>query len=151
MKDQIAAGIGKPFLDDIAVKAPSRSLFLDKNGVPEEVATGIRKFVLVAIISLDKILADVECAVGTISDAKSEFLKERIKIVAYVCGMEGRAPEEKKIMKITSWPACKNLTDVRAFLGLCVYYWIWIKDFSDIAEPLFRLDKKKEQFVWEEQ
>jgi len=59
LKDQIAAGIGKPFINDVAVKPVSRSKFLDKNGIPEEVATGIRKYVLEAIISIDKILADI--------------------------------------------------------------------------------------------
>jgi len=76
LKDQIAAGIGKPFIDDVAVKPASRSMFLDKNGISEEVAPGIRKYVLEAIIVLDKILADIERAGGTISGKKSELLKE---------------------------------------------------------------------------
>jgi len=100
--------------------------------------------VLEAIISLDKILADIEHAGGTISGKKSQFLKEQIKIVACVCGIDGRTPEEAKIRKITRWPACADLTDVRAFLGICVYYRIWIKDFSTIAELLFKLGRKKE-------
>jgi len=41
LKDQIAAGIGKPFIDDVAVKPASQSMFLDKHGIPEEVALGI--------------------------------------------------------------------------------------------------------------
>jgi len=126
------------------VKPASRSTFLDKDGIPEEVAPGIRKYVLEAIISLDKILADIEYAGGTISGKKSKFLKEQIKIVAYVCGIDGRTPEEAKIRKITGWPACTDLTDVRAFLGICIFYRIWIKDFSTIAEPLFKLGRKKE-------
>jgi len=151
LKDQIAAGIGKPFIDDVAVKPASRSTFLDKDEIPEEVAPGIRKYVLEAIILLDKILADIKGAGGTISGKKSEFLKEQIKIVAYVCGIDGRTPEEAKITKIIGWPACTDLTDVRAFLGICVYYRIWIKDFSIIAEPLFKLGRKKEQFIWVEE
>jgi len=107
--------------------------------------------VLEAIISLDKILADIERAGGTISGKKSKFLKEQIKIVAYVCGIDGRTPKDAKIRKITGWPACMDLTDVRAFLGICVYYRIWIKDFSTIAEPLFKLGRKKEQFIWAEE
>jgi len=116
--------------------------------MPEEVAPGIRKYVLEAMISLDKILANIERAGGTISGKKSEFLKEQIKIVTYVCGKDGRTPEDAKIRKITGWPACTNLTDVRAFLGICVYYRIWIKDFLTIAEALFKLGRKKEQFIW---
>jgi len=60
LKHQIASRIGKPFIDDVAVKPASQSMFLDKNGIPEKVAPGIRKYVLEAIISLDKILADIE-------------------------------------------------------------------------------------------
>jgi len=144
LTDQIAAGIGKPFIDDVAVKLASRSMCLDKNDIPEQVAPGIRKYVLEAIIWLDKILADIEHAGGTISGKKSQFLKEQIKIVAYVCGIDVRRPEEAKIRKITKWPACADLTDVRAFLGICVYDRIWIKNFSTIAEPLFKLGRKKE-------
>ena len=52
--------------------------------------------------------------------------------------------------KIEVWPPCKNLTDVRAFIGLCIYYRIWIRDFSVIAEPLFRLMKKDQDFEWQD-
>jgi len=68
-----------------------------------------------------------------------------------VCGIDGRTTEEAKIRKITGWLACTDLTDIRAFLGICVYYRIWIKDFSTIAEPLFKLGRKKEQFIWAEE
>jgi len=122
LKDQLAARIGKPFIDDVAVKPASRSMFLDKNRIPEEVGLGIRKYVLEAIISLDKILAKIKRAGETILGKKSQFLKEQIKIVAYVYGIDERTPEEAKISKITGWLACTDLTDIRAFLGICVYY-----------------------------
>jgi hypothetical protein len=41
-------------------------------------------------------------------------------------------------MKIIKWLACRNVTEARAFIGLCVYYRAWIKDFSVVAEPIFR-------------
>ena len=73
-----------------------------------------------------------------------------MKVVAYICGEKGRSLEEVKMKKIEDWPPCKNVTDVRAFIGLCVYYRIWIRDFSVIAEPLFRLMKKDQDFEWQE-
>jgi len=41
LKNQISAGIGKLFIDNIVVKSASPSKFLDKNSIPEEVALGI--------------------------------------------------------------------------------------------------------------
>ena len=150
LKDVISENRGKPFIDDIAVKPKTKSYFRDSNGRPEEVAPGIRRFVLEAIISLDRVLADIERAEATISGEKSEFWKESLKVVAYICREKRRSPEEVKMKKIEDWPPCKNVTDVRAFIGLCVYYRIWIIDFSVIAEPLFRLMKNDQDFVWQE-
>ena len=31
------------------------------------------------------------------------------------------------------------MTEVKGFLGLCIYYWIWIKDFAVRANPLYQL------------
>jgi len=122
LKDQISAKRGKPFIDDVGVKPPTRSLFLDSSGKPIEVAPEIRRYILEAIVSIDKVMADIERAGGTISGAKSEFLMEQLKIVAYIRGMDGRSPEESKTRKITNWAPCLDLSNVRAFLGLCVYY-----------------------------
>jgi len=126
--------MGKPFIDDVAVKPASQSMFLDKNGVPEEVAPGIRKFVLEAIISVDRVLADIERAGDTISGAKSEFLMEKLKVVVYICGSNGRTPEDTKVQRITNWPACQTVTEIKGcppppppwfFItgsrGICVY------------------------------
>jgi len=33
-------------------------------------------------------------------------------------------------------------------LELCIYYRIWIKDFSTIAEPLFLLSRKDIEIYW---
>ena len=52
--------------------------------------------------------------------------------------------------KIEEWSPSKNVIDVRAFIALCVYYWIWKRDFSVIAEPLLRLMKKDKDFEWQD-
>lgn len=121
---------------------------MDLNGKPIEVTPGIRKYSLEIIISIDKVLADIEQARGTILGAESEFLMDQLKIVAYICGMDGRSPEETKTRKITNWPSC---IDLSVFLGLCVYYRIWIKDFSTIAEILFQLSRNDVEFDWREE
>ena len=52
------------------------------------------------IISLDEMLADIEFSGGTISGEKSDFIKDGIKMVAFICGSKGRTPKEAKVRKV---------------------------------------------------
>ena len=100
LKDTISENRGKPFIDNVAVNPVSCSYYLDKEGKPEEVTPGIRRYVLEAIVLLDKVLADIKRAVVTISGEKSTFLKDSLKVVAYIYGKDGRTPEQVKIQRI---------------------------------------------------
>jgi hypothetical protein len=71
-----------------------------------------------------------------------------IKIVGYVCDAEGRHPEYAKVEKIWNWPPYASVRDVKAFLGLCVYYRIWIPYFTIRAGPLYKLLRKGVVFKW---
>ena len=165
LQHQILRERCEPFIDDVATKPPSRSTYPDTDGKPKmSMIPGVRLYILEAIQSLDEVLADIERAGGTISGFKSAFVCEGLKIVAFVCDSEGRPPVAEKVRKIVEWPACRNVTEARAFIGICVYYRAWIKDFSVVAEPIFRLfrhsevtskalqekkrKRKKVEFVW---
>lgn len=137
-------GIAMPFLDDIGVKGP----YTDYNN--EEVLPGIRRFVFEHIQNLDKTLERCERA-GACIGSKSQFCHKKMGIVGYVCGAEGREPAASKVEKIVEWNQCDNVSHVKAFLGICVYYRIWIEGFARIAEPLYRLCKKEEPWVWQEE
>ena len=132
----------KPFLDDIGVKGPKT----DYGG--EEVAPGIRKYVLEHLMWLDGVLADIERAGCTISGEKSQFCMAGLKIVGFVTDSDGRHPDTAKVIKILEWPICTDASSARAFIGVCVYYRIWILDFAIVAEPIYRLLKKDAAFVW---
>jgi hypothetical protein len=71
-----------------------------------------------------------------------------MNIVGFVCGSKGRSPASSKVVKILEWPPCRNVTEAKAFLGICVYYRIWVQDFSIVAEPIYRLFKKGVKWVW---
>lgn len=149
LEEQIAAGITAPFIDDVGVKPRSRSRFINPaTGKPEEVIPGVRRFVLESMMALDRVLADIERAGATISGIKSEFLKDSLKVVAYICATNGRSPEKAKIAKILDWAPCTGASDAKAFLGVCVYYRIWIRDFATRAAPIYSLFRKGVPFVW---
>ena len=66
--------------------------------------------------------------------------------MAYGCGQRGRKPAAIKVQRIGNWLVCSTVTDVRVFIGLCVYYRIWIWIFSVLADSLCPLMKKKQDF-----
>ena len=134
--------ICRPFLDDIGVKGPY-SRYQDREAIP-----GVRQFVLEHIQNLDKVLADVERSGATISGEKSQFCMTGIKIVGFICDADGRSPESAKVAKVVDWEPCRDLAAARAFIGLCVYYRIWVKDFAVVAAPIYRLFRREVPFVW---
>jgi hypothetical protein len=65
-----------------------------------------------------------------------------------VCDFNGRHPEQRKVQKILDWPTPQSTKDARGFIGICVYYRIFIFEFSIIAAPIMRLFKKSVRFTW---
>ena len=135
--------VAMPFVDDIGVKGP-RTRYNDEE-VPE--LPGVRRFVLEHIQNLDAVLADLERAGATISAEKSMFCMAGLKIVGYVCDANGRHPDSAKILKILEWERCGDLTEARAFMGICGYYRIWVESYALIAEPIYRLLQKGQSLL----
>jgi len=54
--------------------------------------------------------------------------------------------QDEKISAIRDWPPCRNVTEVRPFMGLTGYYRRFVKDFSVTAAPLYNLIKKGVDF-----
>src|SRR5579859_473296 len=86
----------------------------------------------------------------TISGAKYCIGMTGITIVGMVCDAEGRHLEQKKVQKIVDWPTPRNVKEARGFVGIAVYYRIFIANFSVIAAPIFKLFKKNARFRWTE-
>ena len=95
---------------------------------------------------MDRVLCDIKQSGATISGKKSEFCKSQLKGVGFLCDDKGRHPVLGKVIKI--WREYQNPKEVRAFLGCCVYYRIWVPNFAIIAKPLYELLKKNVEFVW---
>lgn len=137
---------GNPYLDDITVDGPKDDY--DEKEVPE--LPGVRRYMFEHLLNLDKVLLAVELSGATVAGEKSQWLMPGIKVVGYVCDRDGRHPEAKKIAKVVDWPEPRNVTEVKGFLGLCVYYRIWVENFASIAGPLYRLTKKGVEFNFDE-
>ena len=47
-----------------------------------------------------------------------------------------------------NWKPPTNVTEIQSFLGLAGYYRKVVKGFSKLADPLTKLTRKDEKFVW---
>ena len=115
---KLILNIALSYIDDIKIKG-SKSKYNDEE-VPE--FSGVRRFMFEYLQNLDRVLAELECAGITISAEKSYFCLASIKIVGFVCDYKDRYPDQGKISKILFWPDYRNISDVRAFINICIYY-----------------------------
>jgi hypothetical protein len=132
----------RPFVDDVAFRGP-KMRYND-----EELKPGVRRFVAEHAESFRKIMRDIWDSGLTVSGKKLTLGMPGIVIVGLVCDAEGRHPEPKKVQKIVDWPTPQNVRDARGFVGICVYYRIFIEGFSTIAAPIFALFRKGASFLW---
>ena len=79
---------------------------------------------------------------GCTISLKSQFCIDRISIVGFVYGAKGQSLDSAKVIKILEWKPCTDVSKARAFIGVCVYYRIWIKDFFIVTELIYYLFKK---------
>jgi len=88
---------------------------------------------------------------------KCEFHKETVRYLGLIISIKGISMDEDKVETVRNWSKEKktengrlnNLFEVQQFLGFCNYYRRFIPKYSEKAEPLTRLTKKDEPFVWE--
>ena len=88
----------------------------------EEVAPGIRRYVFENIQNLDKVLANLKRANITIVGAISQLCQAGLKIICYICDVEGCHLNNSKVLKILDRPKYTDVTSVCAFIEVCVYY-----------------------------
>lgn len=65
----------------------------------------------------------------------------------FVYNFNDRSSKDFKIIKILKWYFYCDVIFVWTFIEVCVYYWMWIKNFVMIVAFIFQLVKKKTRFV----
>lgn len=79
---------------------------------------------------------------------KCYFLQREINYLGHIIAKDGVKPDPEKIKCVENFPRPENVKEIQSFLGLANYYRRFIQNFSKIAEPLNKLLRKKEQFLW---
>ena len=142
----------KPYIDDVPIRGPATRYELPGGGyetIPEN--PGIRRFVWEHMQAVNRIIQRMRYAGGTFSGYKSLLCAEEITVVGHLCTYEGRKPSVDKLWTIANWGPCKNIGDVRSFLGTVGLLRIYIQDYARKAEGLQKLLRGKIPFEWGEE
>jgi len=105
--------------------------------------------------SIDEGLDNVELVLKSLQQhnlklhpKKCKILQEELVFLGHRVSAKGIARDDAKIQKVRDWPTPSSVTEVRAFLGLANHHAAFIRNFAEIAEPLYRLTEKNRSFQW---
>ena len=82
--------------------------------------------------------------------SKCRLLQREVAFLEHRVNAEGLSTDPAKVEAIREWPTPACWKDVRAFLGLCSYYRMFVSEFSENAAPLHSLTRKNRRFHWDE-
>lgn len=80
--------------------------------------------------------------------SKCNFLQKEIIFLGHKVTSHGIMPDESKICAVKNFPTPTSAKEVKMFLGLLSYYRKFIPNLANLAEPINRLLRKRERFVW---
>ena len=80
--------------------------------------------------------------------SKYEFMKSSIEFLGQQITSSGMTPTEAKLRAVRNWARPGNVHDVRSFLGFANYYWRFVQNYAQVANPLTKLTKKDIPWQW---
>ena len=80
--------------------------------------------------------------------SKCALFQKQVSYLGHVVSAEGVHTEREKIEAIIDWPTPVTQTQVRSFMGLAQYYRRFVRGFSEIAAPLYKVTEKSSRFAW---
>lgn len=98
---------------------------------------------------LETVLQRLQNARLKLKPGKCCLFRREVKFLGYIVSKQGIRTDPAKVSAVTTWSIPQNLTELRAFLGLCSYYRRFVHGFADVAAPLHELTKKGRCFTWD--
>ncbi|KAF0712303.1 Uncharacterized protein FWK35_00035850, partial [Aphis craccivora] len=79
---------------------------------------------------------------------KCKFLKNSIEYLGHILDGNGIHSTEKHIEAIKNVVVPNSLSELKSFLGMVTYYIKYIPNSAEFLEPLYKLTRKEEDFIW---
>ncbi|PAV90485.1 hypothetical protein WR25_22647 [Diploscapter pachys] len=103
------------------------------------------------LADIEEVLSKLEAFGLKLHAKKCSFAKNHAVFLGHRISKYGIRPEEGKLKAIKDYPRPRNVTEVRAALGLFGYFRKFVRNFSLIAHPLHELLKADTPWQWNEQ
>lgn len=81
---------------------------------------------------------------------KCTFFADSVVYLGFVISKEGVHTCPEKVEAINKVPAPSNVSELRSFLGLVMYYAKFVPNISTLLAPLYNLLRKEVKFVWDD-
>ena len=126
-------------------------------GLPPECVIGYLDDILLAtedwdthMVLLEKLLKSIIQAKLKLCPSKCQFGRKEVKTLGFRLSEEGIRPDIFNLNKIEQWTECKNVSEVRTYLGLTGYYRSLVPRYAHIASPLSDLTHDGVEWKWGE-
>jgi hypothetical protein len=73
----------------------------------------------------------------------------RLRVMRFIYDILKRHPNISKVIKIVKWFFPNNITEIKNFVRVIIYYKIFIKNFTLIAALIYFLMRKGIRFAWD--
>ncbi|KAG5633727.1 hypothetical protein H0H81_005652, partial [Sphagnurus paluster] len=137
-----------PYIDDVPIKGPDDWHIVPETGLPatHPANPGVRLAIWEFFQDVNRILQCMKYCGGTFSGRKLQLCVERFKVLGHICTPQGRIPEESRLQLLRNWGPCKDISELRAWLGTVGVLRIFVKDFAHRAHNLVKLTRKDQPF-----
>ena len=102
------------------------------------------------LINLRLVFERVAQANLKLKPKKCSLFQRETLYLGHIISGDGVRCDPDKIKAVKEWKPPRNLRQVRSFVGLVNYYRRFIRNYADLAIPLYDLQKKKTRFHWGE-
>ena len=102
------------------------------------------------IQTLNQVFTQLEEAGLTLKESKCCFGLPRISYLGHVIDKNGLHPAPVKIEAISKARPPRNVKELRAFLGLIIYYHKFLPNLSLTRAPMYNILQQKTKWKWTE-
>ena len=101
------------------------------------------------LVHLEKVFLKLRAAGLKLKHKKCDLFQTQVNYLGHVLDKTRIRPDPKKLEAVRDWERPMMVTQVRSFTAFCNFYRKFVKNFAEVAKPLYRLTSKGVKFTWE--